>query len=66
MAENENEYECQESCNMESRGSIAMDGSVDLKGKSVLRSKTGRWKACSFLVGEMQCLVLPVLNNEQY
>jgi peptide/histidine transporter 3/4 len=51
MAENENEYECQESCNMESRGSIAMDGSVDLKGKSVLRSKTGRWKACSFLVG---------------
>lgn len=27
------------------------DGSIDLKGKPVLRSKTGGWKACSFLVG---------------
>jgi peptide/histidine transporter 3/4 len=27
------------------------DGTIDLKGKSVLRSKTGCWKACSFLVG---------------
>lgn len=27
------------------------DGSMDLKGKPVLRSKTGGWKACSFLVG---------------
>ena len=27
------------------------DGSVDLKGRPVLRSKTGRWKACSFIVG---------------
>ncbi|WJX17165.1 hypothetical protein P8452_07106 [Trifolium repens] len=26
------------------------DGTIDLKGKSVLRSKTGCWKACSFLV----------------
>ncbi|CAI8601845.1 unnamed protein product [Vicia faba] len=26
------------------------DGSMDLKGKPVLRSKTGGWKACSFLV----------------
>ncbi|XP_045808959.1 protein NRT1/ PTR FAMILY 5.2-like isoform X1 [Trifolium pratense] len=26
------------------------DGTVDLKGKPVLRSKTGGWKACSFLV----------------
>ncbi|KAH9309421.1 hypothetical protein KI387_037332 [Taxus chinensis] len=30
---------------------LAMDGSVDLKGKPVLRSRTGRWKACSFVVG---------------
>eukprot|EP00253_Pinus_taeda_P006189 PITA_06189 len=27
-----------------------MDGSVDLKGRPVLRCKTGRWKACSFIV----------------
>lgn len=43
-------YERQESHNMESQGLIAMDGSVDLKGRPVLRSKTGRWKACSFVV----------------
>jgi hypothetical protein len=27
------------------------DGTVDLKGRPVLRSQTGRWKACSFIVG---------------
>ncbi|CAK8543628.1 unnamed protein product [Lathyrus sativus] len=27
------------------------DGTVDLQCRPVLRSKTGRWKACSFLVG---------------
>ncbi|XP_050204817.1 protein NRT1/ PTR FAMILY 5.2-like [Mercurialis annua] len=27
------------------------DGTVDLKGQPVLRSNTGRWKACSFIVG---------------
>ncbi|KAH7517424.1 hypothetical protein FEM48_Zijuj09G0062000 [Ziziphus jujuba var. spinosa] len=27
------------------------DGSVDLKGKPVLRSKTGTWKAISFIIG---------------
>ncbi|XP_031276963.1 protein NRT1/ PTR FAMILY 5.2-like isoform X1 [Pistacia vera] len=27
------------------------DGTVDLKGRPVLRSKTGRWRACSFIVG---------------
>ncbi|XP_051152910.1 protein NRT1/ PTR FAMILY 5.2-like isoform X1 [Andrographis paniculata] len=26
------------------------DGTVDLRGKPVLRSNTGRWKACSFIV----------------
>jgi len=36
---------------MESQGLVAMDGSVDLKGRPILRSKTGRRKACSFLVG---------------
>jgi len=43
-------YEQQESHSMESQGLIAMDGSVDLKGRPVLRSKTGRWKACFFVV----------------
>ncbi|XP_062080010.1 protein NRT1/ PTR FAMILY 5.2-like [Humulus lupulus] len=28
----------------------AQDGAVDLKGRPVLRSKTGRWKACSFIL----------------
>jgi len=27
------------------------DGTVDLKGKLILKSKSGGWKACSFLVG---------------
>lgn len=27
------------------------DGTVDLKGKPILKSKTGSWKACSFIVG---------------
>ncbi|PON66801.1 Proton-dependent oligopeptide transporter [Trema orientale] len=29
----------------------AQDGSVDLKGRPVLRSKTGRWRACAFIIG---------------
>jgi hypothetical protein len=29
------------------------DGTVDLKGRPVLRSKTGRWRACSFIVGQL-------------
>ncbi|KAI4349355.1 hypothetical protein L6164_009951 [Bauhinia variegata] len=33
------------------RDDYTKDGSVDLKGRSVLRSKTGGWKACSFIVG---------------
>lgn len=33
------------------------DGTIDLNGKPVLRSQTGRWKACSFLVGK------PSLSN---
>lgn len=30
------------------------DGTVDIKGRPVLRSETGRWKACSFIVGKMK------------
>ncbi|WJX84403.1 hypothetical protein P8452_66983 [Trifolium repens] len=39
---------------IEEKGSVedyTEDGTVDLQGRPVLRSKTGRWKACSFLVG---------------
>ncbi|MQM15709.1 hypothetical protein Taro_048665 [Colocasia esculenta] len=32
------------------RGLYAQDGSVDLKGNPVLRTKRGGWKACSFVV----------------
>ena len=34
------------------RDDYTEDGSVDLKGRPVLRSNTGRWKACSFIVGK--------------
>ncbi|KAH9289980.1 hypothetical protein KI387_034097, partial [Taxus chinensis] len=37
------------------RESIALDGSVDLQGRPVLRSKTGGVKACSFIVGYEFC-----------
>jgi solute carrier family 15 (peptide/histidine transporter), member 3/4 len=33
------------------------DGTVDLKGRPILRSKTGRWKACSFIVGKVKRFV---------
>ncbi|THF93969.1 protein NRT1/ PTR FAMILY 5.2-like [Camellia sinensis] len=33
------------------REDYTQDGTVDLKGRPVLRSKTGRWTACSFIVG---------------
>ncbi|KAJ0787690.1 hypothetical protein HanOQP8_Chr02g0085141 [Helianthus annuus] len=29
------------------------DGTVDLRGNPILRSKRGGWKACSFVVEEM-------------
>ena len=37
------------------------DGTVDLKGRPVLRSKTGRWRACSFIVGTVSISIY-VLN----
>ncbi|XP_062080033.1 protein NRT1/ PTR FAMILY 5.2-like [Humulus lupulus] len=36
---------------MEGRENYTEDGTVDLKGRPVLRSNTGRWRACSFIVG---------------
>ncbi|PON79048.1 Proton-dependent oligopeptide transporter [Parasponia andersonii] len=35
---------------MEAKG-YTQDGTVDLRGSPVLASKTGKWKACAFLVG---------------
>ncbi|KAH7667531.1 Proton-dependent oligopeptide transporter family protein [Dioscorea alata] len=35
---------------MEDKG-FTQDGSVDLRGRPVLASQTGRWRACAFLVG---------------
>lgn len=34
------------------REEYTQDGTVDLKGRPILRSKTGRWKATSFIVGK--------------
>ncbi|EEF35846.1 oligopeptide transporter, putative [Ricinus communis] len=33
------------------RDDYTEDGTVDLKGRPILRSKTGRWRACWFIVG---------------
>ncbi|OAY66841.1 protein NRT1/ PTR FAMILY 5.1 [Ananas comosus] len=35
---------------METKG-YTQDGSVDLRGRPVLASRTGRWRACAYLVG---------------
>ena len=32
-------------------GEYTKDGSVDLRGNPVLRSKRGGWTACTFIVG---------------
>ncbi|XP_017984358.1 PREDICTED: protein NRT1/ PTR FAMILY 5.2 [Theobroma cacao] len=41
----------EEKGSVDGRDDYTEDGSVDLKGRPVLRSETGRWKACSFIVG---------------
>lgn len=33
------------------------DGTVDLKGNPVLRSKRGGWTACSFVVGKIDIYI---------
>ncbi|KAL1559641.1 protein NRT1/ PTR FAMILY 5.2-like [Salvia divinorum] len=35
----------------EGEGDYTKDGTFDLKGRPVLRSNTGKWKACYFIVG---------------
>ncbi|GKD07623.1 NRT1/ PTR family 5.2-like protein [Tanacetum coccineum] len=43
--------EVEEKGNGEGGGGYTEDGTVDLRGNPVLRSKRGGWKACSFIVG---------------
>lgn len=38
-------------------GPYTGDGSVDIKGKPVLRHNTGNWRACPFILG------IPLLNQ---
>jgi len=42
------------------------DGTVDLQGRPVLRSKTGRWKACSFLVGKLTSFTAFYRHSKTY
>ncbi|KAG5554109.1 hypothetical protein RHGRI_011849 [Rhododendron griersonianum] len=39
----------------ESGGLYTGDGSVDIKGKPVLKSNTGNWRACPFILGTECC-----------
>lgn len=44
---------------MEAKGSAyTQDGTVDLRGRPVLASKTGKWRACAFLVGNYHHLLI--------
>ena len=36
------------------REEFTQDGTINLKGKPVLRSTTGKWKACYFMLGKRQ------------
>lgn len=42
----------EEKGNADGKQDYTQDGTVDLKGRPVLRSKTGKWRACSFIVGK--------------
>jgi len=37
---------------METKEDYTNDGTVDFHGKPAVPSKTGKWKACAFLVGK--------------
>jgi len=39
------------------------DGTVDLRGNPVRRSKRGRWTACSFIVGTLSLSRYPQPNK---
>lgn len=42
-------------------GAYAQDGSVDLRGNPVLRSKRGGWTACAFIVGARRQIVVCIV-----
>ena len=37
---------------MEAKADYTQDGTIDFRGQPAVSSKTGKWKACAFLVGE--------------
>ena len=43
------EMEAEEGAN-KLQDAYAKDGSVDLRGRPAVAARTGRWKACAFLV----------------
>lgn len=46
----------------QAQGEYTKDGSMDLKGKPILRSKSGGWTACSFIIGNLYiCYILSLL-----
>ena len=51
------EMEAEEGANKQ-QDAYAKDGSVDLRGRPAVAARTGRWKACAFLVGNKQSSLL--------
>ena len=47
---------------MEAANVYTQDGTVDLQGRPVLASKTGRWRACSFLLGILASYIKKHIN----
>lgn len=41
------------------------DGSIDIRGRPVLKTKTGKWKACSFILGMLFILFYCCLLKEK-
>lgn len=47
------------------QGEYTRDGSVDLRGNPVLRSKGGGWPACGYVVGKASTRLLVRSSNPQ-
>lgn len=47
----------------EGNGLYTGDGSVDLKGKPVLKQNTGNWRACPFILGDLLILCSLWISN---
>jgi peptide/histidine transporter 3/4 len=48
----------------EAKQEFTKDGSVDLRGRPAVAARTGRWKACSFLVGNKALIDLLYIWRE--